>query len=50
MSLNLNIVEKVAKENFHSCAELGRATWKKAWSPELHRGGAVEASRPVHSW
>jgi hypothetical protein len=38
-ALNLNIAEKVAKENFRSCAEMGRAAWLKAGSPEPHRGG-----------
>lgn len=38
-ALNLNIAEKVAKESFWSCAELGRAAWKKAGCPEPHRGG-----------
>jgi len=38
-ALNLNIAEKVVKENFRSCSEMGRATWVKAGSPEPHRGG-----------
>jgi hypothetical protein len=38
-ALNLNIAEKVAKETFRSCAEMGRAAWVKAGCPEPHRGG-----------
>lgn len=38
-ALNLNIAEKVAKETFRSCAELGRAAWKRLGCPEPHRGG-----------
>lgn len=30
---------KVAKESFRSCAELGRATWKRLKCPEPHGGG-----------
>ena len=38
-ALNLNIAEKVAKETFRSCAELGRAAWIRNGRPEPHRGG-----------
>ncbi len=38
-ALNLNIAEKVARETFRSCAEMGRAAWVKAGCPEPHRGG-----------
>lgn len=38
-SLNLNIAEKVEKETLCSCAELGRAAWKRAGCPESHKGG-----------
>lgn len=43
-TFNLNIIEKVAKENFRSCAELGRLAWKKAGSLEPHRGGGKPSS------
>jgi len=32
-ALNLNIAEKVAKENFRSCMEMERAAWVKAGCP-----------------
>ena len=38
-ALNLNIAEKVAKETYRSCAELGRAKWVAAGCPEPHRCG-----------
>jgi len=38
-ALNLNIAEKVAKENFQSYTEMGRTAWVKAGSPEPHHGG-----------
>lgn len=38
-ALNLSIAEKIAVQNFRSCAELGRAKWKAAGCPEPHRGG-----------
>jgi len=52
-ALNLNIAEKVAKETYRSCAELGRAKWVAAGCPEPHRGGgkpspAFEVSSPSH--
>lgn len=37
-ALNLNLAEKVAKEDFQSCIELGRAAWGAVGFPEPHRG------------
>ena len=43
-ALNLNLAEKIAKENFRSCCEQERAAWKVARYPEPHRGGGKPSS------
>ena len=43
-ALNLNIAERVAKENFRSCAELGRAAWIRAGRPEPHKGNGKSSA------
>jgi len=43
-ALNLNIAEKVAKETFRSCTELGQAAWKRAGCPKPHKSGSKPPS------